>query len=264
MAPDQKEIAMTISLTLAKLGIEIPTGTAQVVLDIRRNHTGDTKLWHDLRCIHMPYVYSLYADLEATIEQLSPLDNAGTHDQLLDEDVLVAAGDLSKDGVHGSLCAAVKVCEQSVLYLQGAHDLLAGLFKGTMRDATEESLSRSLKGARAQLAKLEQVRSEYELPKRPHEIRRNALSYLVISCDKILSGLKDLQKACVGADSSDLLADFAQGLAELAQLKTQFELLRERSSQKMESNLQDCRDKLEGTIRRFEAVTREAGRRTGR
>jgi hypothetical protein len=254
---------MTIALTMERLGINVPDGSAAIALEIRRNHTGDTKLWHDLRCNHLRWLYYLRGDLLATTEQLSLLDVASSHDQPLDEEILVQVADFSRDGVHASLSAAVIACEQSVNCLRGAYELLAGLFKGTMRDATEESLSRSLKGAEAQLAKLQAAHKQYELPKRPHEIRRTALSYLILFCHKIRRELDELKEGACSA-SSDLLAELDSSIAAMAALKSRLELLRERSSQKMEENLLSCQAQLDELIINLEALAKEAGKRSGR
>ena len=274
---------MSIHYTLEKLGIRPEIGTTKMALNIRRNHRGDAKLFHDIACFYGLGLASFRVDLIATARLLASLDDvAVAHDQILDQETLgrkvnltgtrvfgeefdpdmpVELADWNGDGAHASLVAAVLACERSVECLQGAQDLLAGIFKGPMRDATEEPLARSLRGAKAQLEKLKEVLAAYEMPSRPHEIRRNSISYLIVSLAKIIANLDVLRAACESDASRDLLEELDHSIDKLRQLNFRFELLRERCSQRVGKNLEVCVTDLEMFIGELEKLAGEARRR---
>jgi hypothetical protein len=274
---------MSIRFTLEKLGITPEIGSAKTVLNIRRNHRGDAKLFHDIACFYGPGLASFRVDLIATARLLASLDDvAAAHDQILDQETLdrkldlsgirifgeafdpdmpVELADWNGDGAHASLVAAVLACERSVECLQGARDLLAGIFKGPMRDATEETLARSLRGAKAQLEKIKEVLAAYEMPSRPHEIRRNSISYLIVSLAKIIANLDGLRVVCEPDASGDLVEELGHSIEELRRLNARFESLRERCSQKVGQSLDVCEGELNGLINRIGLLAGEAKRR---
>lgn len=254
---------MTIYLTLEKLGIAPLFGTAEITERIRNNLKGDAKLWHDLNCNHLRWLASLKGDLRSTNKQLAIIEDQTQHDRPLDEDVFVHIA-FAGDGVHASLKAAVFACEQSVTCLQASYDLLSGLFKGEMRDITEESLARSLKGAKAQLEKLKKAEADYSLPRRPHEIRRTALSFLIVSTTKILEELQVLITDIRDDASSDLKLEVEGCAAQLIEFKANLELLRERSSRRLEESLSQASENLQDIIKQLEKIASEAGKRAGR
>jgi hypothetical protein len=222
---------------------------------------GDVALCYAIRAAGNLGLSFLVLDLNQTIDQLAPLDRAASHDQVLDEETLTEAAEWSSDHIQARLSNSLTACQTSVRNLEEAHSLVAGLFKGEMRDSTEESLGRALKSAQAGLAKLESVVDNYQLPKRPHEIRRNALSFLMVKTSEVREQYLQQLSFHEATLSHDIKEEFATFASELLKMMATFEKLRERSSQKMEQNLQQCLTELEALIERVEALELKAGLR---
>src|SRR6185369_3936293 len=84
----------------------------------------------------------------------------------------------------------------------------------------------------------------------------------VLSADVNATLVPYLQEHAAGA-AEDLVAECRHLETELERLCLRLQKLKERCSQKMERNLQECLDWLTGLEKRLEYVGIEAGRRSG-
>jgi hypothetical protein len=132
-----------------------------------------------------------------------------------------------------------------------------------MRDETEEDLARAIKGFEARLERIDQVRAQYKEPRRPHEIRRNALSYLLARCSEVCEEFQQLVQRIDSDVPASLVSELRLCEEELFEFKAGLTKLRERCSQKMEQNLLDCAEKIEAIAEHIATVELEAGRLSG-
>jgi|AGTN01.3.fsa_nt_gi hypothetical protein len=226
------------------------------------NRVGNVALCFALRGGYFGPLSAFLRDMRDTQKQLVFLDSVANHDDLLPDEILEKASDWRLDHIKGALHLAANDLRDSLTKLEAAHDRIAGLFKGQMRDETEEALARALNGARQRFAKMDELASNYELPKRPHEIRRNSLSYLIQQSIEVHKGfLYMMEHQLDDKVDADLLAEMHACGAELTKVRTQLETLRERCSQKMSGNMQAVVTFLEGVYDRMSEVELQAGLR---
>ncbi len=227
-----------------------------------RAGSGDARLCHALHCVNSVWFFE--RTLKSVALQLLPLDHLANHDDIVDDALLAALSDWRLDHISSALCHAVADCRTSLSYMKNSLWRVQGLFKGELRDETEETLARTVKVLEARCAKLEQVKDSYELPGRPHEIRRNAFAYLLVEATRVTEELNGLVAA---SRTNHVSEDFTRELQSCAEafltLQRRFETLRERCSQKMERNLDDCVKQLESIQERLNILKNAAGQRAG-
>jgi hypothetical protein len=222
---------------------------------------GNRQLAHAIRGVNSICFFKIM--LRQAAEQFAAVDEAGNHDDVLPDQILGRAGESQLDHSHSALCIAVCEYRTSLAHLRQAHRSVAGLFKGELKDDTEEALARAVTAASGGLAKLEQAYSSYELPKRPHEIRRNTLSVLIVNCAEVSGHVLTLFTDHCNDASPDLVAVLTQSYADLKALTERLKKLRERCSQKMSENISECRDTMDAIAQRIDDAGFEASKRAG-
>lgn len=223
---------------------------------------GNVRLCFALRGGYFGPLGGFLSDLRETQKQLTFLDSVANHDDELPEEILQQASDWRLDHIKGALYLAANDLRDSLSKLEDAYDRIAGLFKGQMRDETEEALGRALNGARQRFEKMQELASGYELPRRPHEIRRNSLSYLIQKSIEVHNAfLRMMEEQLDDKVDADLLAEMQACGVELTKVRTQLETLRERCSQKMSGNMESVATFLEGIYDRMSEVELQAGLR---
>jgi hypothetical protein len=228
-----------------------------------QSQPGDARLAYMIRGRVLVRLSFFSNELSRTAEQLSFVDQADSHDEILDEAVLEKAGSLRLDHASSVLGLTVSDLQKSLESLQSAQAHVAGVFKGQLRDDTEETLARAVQGAQARLRQFREIADSYELPKRPHEIRRNALSYLIAQSSALAAFFQQFVERFDEPVSADLLEELKKAGAELCQFTQQLEKLRERCSQKMSQNLIQCLEQFDALQERIRDVELQAGRRSG-
>ncbi len=221
---------------------------------------GNGRLCHELRGLNPVRCFT--NTIKEIAQQLTLVDVQNSHDAPLDDSVVEAASDWHLDHIGGALSLAHTECRASLECLRRAHAHVAGIFKGEMRDNTEEALARAIKGAEARLAQISAASDSYRLPKMPHEVRRNGLAFLFARSPDVIAALTLLIESCEGV-GEDLLADLKGCKSELVELMNIFALLRERSSQKMEDNMRDCVARIVAINEHLDDIGIEAGKRGG-
>lgn len=223
---------------------------------------GDAGFCHELRGFRFQLT-SLVHNLSETLRQLSGFDGMNHDEVIEDEELLRLTQDWRVDHAKSAIILAHLDLRKSHRYLVEAHNHVKGLFKGKLRDETEEALARAIKGSEARMNRFEGVLEEYEPPNRPFEIRRNALSYLIVRCQELVVHFEKLIKGCDELVSEDLLAQVVQSKDEIENLAQRMSTLRERCSQSMESNLTEFLDQVTIIAQVIDDVELEAGVRSG-
>lgn len=226
--------------------------------NLAAKRTGDGKLCYFLREDQLGH---LVREMDLAVEQLALVDDAPNHDDILGPHVLEKLASWRMNHSANAIATAVHHLDHSLHELQQAHRAVAGLFKGPMRDETEEALTRAIQGAKARLASMKNVQSGYDGPKRPHEVRRNTLSYLLKKSLEVAHWYQQLVD--IGGISPDLLVELQDCLLVLDGMSVRLRRLRERSSQKMAQNLSECLEQLKMVRNRLNIIERHAGSRSG-
>lgn len=223
--------------------------------DPSTHFNGDRRLCYALRG---GGIRAFLTMLEETARQLLLVDQAANHDEILPAEILEAASDWHFDHTHSALTGAQHEMNHALNHTQAALANVAGLFKGSLKDETEEMLLRLVRLMQSRSDQLSAVVQSYELPKRPHEIRRNSLSYLIAECLKLANAFSHiLTEECPDA-SPDLLAELNLCQQEIAKEHAGLQQLRERSSQKMGEQMIECLKRMVSIHLRTDAVELQA------
>ncbi len=222
---------------------------------------GNGALCHELRGLNPVRCFT--ATVREIAAQLTLVDSPTSHDTPLSDTILGLASDWHLNHVGCALSEAARECRNSLECLRRAHASVAGIFKGAMRDETEEALARAVKGAEARLAQISAACDSYTLPSLPHEVRRNGLAFLLARSPAVIAALTRLIEECDGNVSPDLLAELKTCQSDLVELMNIFATLRERSSQKMGDHMQDCVVRITAINAHLDDIGIEAGTRGG-
>ena len=222
---------------------------------------GNGGLCHELRGLNPVRCFT--ATVKEIARQLTLVDAPPSHDTPLTDSLHQEASDWHLNHVGCALNEAVRECRNSLDCLRRAHAGVAGIFRGALRDDTEEALARAVKGAEARLAQVSAACDSYTMPKLPYEIRRNGLAFLFARSPQVIAPLTRLIKDCDGVVSQDLLAELKTCQCELVELMNTFDTLRERCSQKMGDNMQDCVARITAINEQLDSIGIEAGTRAG-
>lgn len=207
------------------------------------------------------HLKSLLIRLEEVLPELKLVDQAANHDDILPPEVLAAIKECDS---QGELRMAELEMQRSLASLQKAHGLVEGLFRGSLKDDTEEAISRLAKLMEARLQQFHGVVEGYQKPQRPHEIRRETLSQLIVQCNELVEKLSsDLCAGLPANVSADLVAELNLCRQEIERMPARLRQLRERSSQKMAAHIQQCFQEMIRVHLRITAVEEQARERSG-
>jgi hypothetical protein len=233
---------------------------------MKENHTlselsGEARLCHELR--NLTRLTRFRELLAETDEQLAFLDQANNHDEVL-SGAMLAAAQGSHPGIS-SLNLSRAELGQALIRLRGAHRPVVGMYKGEMKDETEVLLARWIREMEALVEHFDTLARNWQQPQRPHDIRRNALSYLIASCSEVEQEFSRTTSSLVGQNSVsiDLINELGECEQELSRLHRRLESLREMCSRKTGDNLADCLRRTDAIIERIAAVELKAGRNSG-
>lgn len=220
---------------------------------------GNEQLCERLRAIGE--LHWLRALIKATANDLTVADSADKHDADLDDERLSQLSGTRYD--KSVLMSARAHLEEDVRALVAAHGEVAGLFKGKLKDDTEEMLARALSGARQRLSAFRTLVENYTPPRKPHEIRRIAMSHLLRSAAKSANRFRQMRVELEDKISPDLAERFKTAERDLFALVSRVEALRDRTSQRMADHLDSCTEQLNAIADCFAGIELDAGLRSG-
>ncbi|MBY0359737.1 MAG: hypothetical protein K2W82_17175 [Candidatus Obscuribacterales bacterium] len=219
---------------------------------------GDLRLCYVLRNFSMVL---FLRTLEEVIPELELVDQAVKHDDVLPPEILAA---LSKCDSALVLRSAERELESALEKLRLAYEQVEGLFRGSLKDETEESILRLTKLLEARLQGFGNVVNGYQKPQRPYEIRRETISRLISECnDQIARFVSRVSEELPSDASGDLLAELVLCRQELERMPDRLKQLREKSSQKMAAHVHQFWQDMIRLHMRLVAVECQARERSG-
>lgn len=191
--------------------------------------------------------------IKATRSQLQPLDRVTRHDEDIDDALWSQLSAEKADPVRLRIASVFKSCESALSSYRHAHSRLQGVFRGQLRDDFEQDLARAVRGAGLRLERMRHFLDRYQLPRRPHLIRKNALGVLVASGGEVAEAVRKFRQRTADA-APHLVSALEKGEKHLLRLNATLTRLRNQPTRKMSQPLKDCLQELQSIFKEFEDV----------
>lgn len=181
----------------------------------------------------------LYQRCKLAQDQIRLLDGAPRHDAVLDAEMLNTVTKFPYDALREHLACVNKDLATSAHTIRYAGSRIHGYFTGELKVKAEDRLKRHLVEAEELLAIFGQLKSDYEAPNKPYQIRKQTLSGLLPLFPAVLDPLRDLRKA-IKSEPFDQprYSVLLQLEATMIKLRAQVARWRDNPSQKMAGQIE--------------------------